>query len=52
MLGENKIIARVFPSHTTNLAQALDLVFFGAMKENKDFLAGEPDTASIHGLMW
>jgi hypothetical protein len=42
LLGGNKIIALVFPAHTTNPLQALDLVFFGAIKKNKDSLAGEP----------
>ena len=32
LLGKNSIIAFVFPSHTTNLFQSLDLVFFGAFK--------------------
>jgi hypothetical protein len=29
--------------------QPLDLAFFGAMKNNKDHRANEPDGASIHG---
>jgi hypothetical protein len=31
-LGRNKIMAIVFPAHTTNIFQALDLVFFGVLK--------------------
>jgi hypothetical protein len=52
LLGENKIIALVFPAHTTNLFQALDLVFFGAMKNNKNHLVDEPEAASIQGQIW
>jgi hypothetical protein len=52
LLGENKIIALVFPAHTTNLFQALDLVFFGALKNNKEHLADEPDHSSVHGQIW
>jgi hypothetical protein len=40
-LGENKILAVVFPTHTTNIFQALDLVFFGAMKKLKATVLGE-----------
>jgi hypothetical protein len=32
LLGENTIMAVVFPAHTTSTFQALDLVFFGALK--------------------
>jgi hypothetical protein len=35
LLGENKIMAVVFPTHTTNIFQALDLVFFSALKKLK-----------------
>jgi hypothetical protein len=52
LLGENKIIALVFLAHTTNLFQAFDFVFFGAMKKNKDYLMDESDTASVHGQIW
>jgi hypothetical protein len=34
-LGGNNVIALTFPAHTTNLFQALDLVFFGALKHLK-----------------
>jgi hypothetical protein len=52
LLGENKIIALVFPAHTTNLFQGLKLVFFGALKNNKEHLANKPDNASVHGQIW
>jgi hypothetical protein len=41
LLGENKIFAVVFPDHTTNIFQALDLVFFGAMNKLKATVPGE-----------
>jgi hypothetical protein len=41
LLGENKILAVVFPAHTTNIFQALNLVFFGAMKKLKATVPGE-----------
>jgi hypothetical protein len=41
LLGENNIAAIIFPSHTTNLFQALDLSFFGAFKQIKDTTEGE-----------
>jgi hypothetical protein len=41
LLGENRILAVVFPAHTTNILQALDLVFFGAMKKLKATASGE-----------
>jgi hypothetical protein len=40
-LGENKILAVVFPAHTTNIFQAIDLVFFGAIKKLKATVPGE-----------
>jgi hypothetical protein len=52
LLGENKIITLVFPAHTIDLFQALDLVFFRAMKQDKDSLANEPEVASVPGQMW
>jgi hypothetical protein len=52
LLGENRIVTLVFPAHTTNLFQALDLIFFGAMKNNKDSLVREPEIASAHGQIW
>ena len=36
LLGENKIIAFAFPSHTTNIFQALDLSLFGIFKRTKN----------------
>jgi hypothetical protein len=41
LLGENKMLAGVFPAHTTNVVQALDLVFLGAMKKLKATVPGE-----------
>jgi hypothetical protein len=52
LLGEHKIIALVFPAHTTNLFQALDLVFFGAMKHTKESLMNEEDEPPIDGQLW
>jgi hypothetical protein len=52
LLGENRIIAFVFPAHTTNLFQVLDLVFFGAMRKNKDLLANKPEVPSVDGQSW
>jgi hypothetical protein len=40
-LGENNIIALTFPAHTTNLFQALDLVFFRSLKHLKATASGE-----------
>ena len=50
ILGENNIIALTFPAHTTNLFQALDLVFFGSLKHLKATAVGElgDDSASDH----
>jgi hypothetical protein len=33
LLGQNKIMNTVFPAHTTNIFQALDLVFFAALEK-------------------
>jgi hypothetical protein len=52
LLGENRIIAFVFPAHTTNLFQALDLVFFGAIRKNRDLLANKPEVALVDGQSW
>jgi hypothetical protein len=46
ILGENDVIAITFPAHTTNVFQALDLVFFGALKKLKATARGEIDDAS------
>ena len=35
LLAKKNILVLVYPSHTSNLFQALDLCFFGAMKKNK-----------------
>jgi hypothetical protein len=49
-LGENNIIALIFPAHTKNRFQALDLVFFGSLKHLKETAAGEfgDDSANDH----
>jgi hypothetical protein len=49
LLGQNRIIDLTFPAHTTHLFQALDLIFFGAMRNNKDSLVREPEITSVHG---
>ena len=36
-LDKNNNLALVYPSHTSNLFQALDLSFFGALKKNKAY---------------
>jgi hypothetical protein len=49
LLGENRIIALVFPANTTDLFQAFDFGLSAAMKNNKDSLGNEPEFASAHG---
>jgi hypothetical protein len=51
ILGENNIIAITFPAHTTNLFQALDLVFFGALKKLKPSARGEIGDESVEGAI-
>jgi hypothetical protein len=41
LLGENMILAVVFPAHTTNIFQVFDLVFFDPMKKLKETVPGE-----------
>jgi hypothetical protein len=48
LLGENKIMAVVFPAHTTNMFQPLDLVFFGALKKLRETATGEFDDDSMN----
>jgi hypothetical protein len=38
-----------FPVYTINLFQALDLVFFGAIENNKEALMNDPEVASVPG---
>jgi hypothetical protein len=38
LLGQNKIMTTVFPAHTANIFQALDLVFFSALKKLKQIV--------------
>jgi hypothetical protein len=47
LLGENCVLAVAFPAHTTNIFQALDLVFFGALKKLKMAAGGEFDDDSV-----
>jgi hypothetical protein len=47
-LGEENTVAITFPAHTTNLFQALDLVFFGALKKLKPIAVGEFDDGSVN----
>jgi hypothetical protein len=47
-LAENRIMAVVFPAHTTNLFQTLDLVFFGALKKLTETATGEFDDDSMN----
>jgi hypothetical protein len=48
LLGENRIIVLVFPAHTTNLFQALDLVFFGVVKKLKQTASGDYDDKTMN----
>jgi hypothetical protein len=50
ILGENNIIAIIFPAHTTNWFQALDLVFFGALKKLKPTAVRKIDDGSADVL--
>jgi hypothetical protein len=52
LLRKNRIIAIVFPGHTTNLFQRLDRVLFSVMKKNKDPLSNRTDDVSIHRQIW
>jgi hypothetical protein len=46
--GENNILAITFPTHTTNLAQVFDFVFFGVLKRLKASVVDEFDDDSIN----
>jgi hypothetical protein len=46
--GENRILAVVFPDDTTRILQALDLVFFGALKKLRATAPGERDESSMN----
>jgi hypothetical protein len=46
-LGENNVAAILFPSHTTNLFQALDLSLFGALKRRKGRTDGDFNDRSL-----
>jgi hypothetical protein len=48
LLGENKILVVLFPAHTTNILQAIDLVFFGALKKLEGTSLGESDERSMN----
>jgi hypothetical protein len=47
-LNENNIIVISCPAHTTNLFQALDLVFFGALRKLKVIVVDEFDDDSVN----
>jgi hypothetical protein len=42
-LAKNKIMAILFPAHTTNIFQTLDLAFVGALKKRKGTATGQFD---------
>jgi hypothetical protein len=44
------IIPNTFPAHTTNLFQALDRVFFGALKKLKAIAVGELNDDSVNPI--
>jgi hypothetical protein len=46
-LGQNNVLVVAFPAHTTNIFQALDLVFFGALKKLKASAEGEFGDSSV-----
>jgi hypothetical protein len=48
LLGQSRIMAIVFPAHTTNIFQALDLAFFGVLKKLKQTATGEFDDDSMN----
>jgi hypothetical protein len=48
-MGENRIIALVFPAHTPHLFQALDLVLFRVITNSRDSLANKLEDASVYG---
>jgi hypothetical protein len=48
LLGQNRIIVLVFPAHTTNLFQALDLVFFWVLKKLKQTASGDYDEKTMN----
>jgi hypothetical protein len=47
-LGENKIFAITFPAHSTDLFQALDLVFFAALQKLKATVVAEFGDESLN----
>jgi hypothetical protein len=51
LLGQNKIMAIVFPARTTNIFQTLDLVFFSASKKLKQTATGEFHDGSVNEQM-
>jgi hypothetical protein len=48
LLRQNNILVITFPAHTTKLFQALDFVFFGALKTLKATAEGEFDDDSVN----
>jgi hypothetical protein len=51
LLVENNILAIAFTAHTTNLFQALDLLFFGVLTRLKASAVGEFDDDSVNARM-
>jgi tRNA(Ser,Leu) C12 N-acetylase TAN1 len=47
-LGDIRALSVAFQAHTTNIFQALDLVFFGALKKLKAIAQGEFDDDSVN----
>jgi hypothetical protein len=47
LFGGNYVLSVAFPAHTTNIFQALDFVFFGALKKLKMAAGGEFDDDSV-----
>jgi hypothetical protein len=48
LLAENQVMALALPAHTTNIFQALDLCFFGALQKLKQTITGEFDDDLIN----
>jgi hypothetical protein len=50
--GDDKIIALIFLAHTINIFQALNPVFFAAMKNNKNSRMNQPKDSTVGGQIW
>jgi transposase len=51
LLGDHNILAIIFPAHTSNLFQALDLSFFGALKHIKITIEGDFQDDSLRDVI-